>query len=225
MPLPLLIDVSPMDTLLDDEFYESLDLYEPKARGFQEVAARHIPPKWTTSRKGIWCMCRPDDVRLPEQGWKIHVSSTPNDAAAVLSIATRLFVRQGTAFKFAIDEFILSLQNGKSWSRGGSGKFITGYPADARSASRCSIFCAIRCAGTTVPTSCRTGGTRTAAWSTIDTAASRRDSGSRPGGRESICSACPAADFTRTFGNRTSIFPKKFRISFRTRPITGTSRR
>ena len=131
MPLPLLVDVSPMDTLLDDEFYESLDLYEPKARGFQEVAARHLPPKWTTSRKGIWCMCRPDDVRLPEQGWKIHVSSTPNDAAAVLSIATRLFVRQGTAFKFAIDEFILSLQNGKSWSRGGSGKFITGYPADA----------------------------------------------------------------------------------------------
>lgn len=131
MPLPLLVDVSPMDTLMDDEFYESLDLYEPKARGFQDVAARHLPPKWTMSRKSIWCMCRPNDVRLPEQGWKIHVSSTPNDAPAVLSIATRLFVRQGTAFKFAIDEFILSLQNGKSWSRGGSGKFITGYPADA----------------------------------------------------------------------------------------------
>ncbi len=129
--MPLLIDVSPMDTLMDDEFYESLELYEPKTRGFQEVTARHLPSQWTMSHKGIWCMCRPDDVRLPEQGWKIHVSSTPNDAPAVLSIATRLFVRQGTAFKFAIDEFILSLQNGKSWSRSGSGKFITGYPADA----------------------------------------------------------------------------------------------
>ena len=223
--MPLLIDVSPMDTLMDDEFYESLELYEPKTRGFQEVTARHLPSQWTMSHKGIWCMCRPDDVRLPEQGWKIHVSSTPNDAPAVLSIATRLFVRQGTAFKFAIDEFILSLQNGKSWSRSGSGKFITGIRRTPRSAARCSIFFAIRCTGTTVPTSCRTGVTRTAGWSTIDTAASRRTSALPPGGRESICFACPAASFARTFGSHTSIFPQKFPISFRTRLITKTGRR
>lgn len=72
-------------------------------------------------------------MRLAGQGWKLHVSATAADGAAVLRAALPVLRDHGTHFKFLVDEWALAMTSGKLWPRGSSGKFITVYPADSDS--------------------------------------------------------------------------------------------
>jgi hypothetical protein len=114
----------------DLEFFEPLERYRARADDFLEPLRRIIPVTWRLSRKSIWLHCSPPGIELPAHGWKIHLSATPANSPAVLTTAARLLVRAEVPFKFAADKAILLLLNGKRWSRGGAGKFVTIYPAD-----------------------------------------------------------------------------------------------
>ncbi|HEY0515126.1 MAG TPA: class III lanthionine synthetase LanKC [Thermoanaerobaculia bacterium] len=114
----------------DAEFFEPLERYLARAGDFLEPVRRIVPDDWRLSRKSIWLHCSPPGVELPPHGWKIHLSATPANSPAVLTTAARLLVRAEVPFKFAADKAILLLLNGKRWSRGGAGKFVTIYPAD-----------------------------------------------------------------------------------------------
>ncbi len=127
----LIVNIDPSYAIIDDEFYESLDTYEPRPT-FSELAARYMPSDWELIRSGVWYVCRScRRSPLPEHGWKIHVSSTLADAPAVLTIVLQLCVRNDATLKFLLDDFIMALQNSKAWSRGSSGKFMTVYPTTA----------------------------------------------------------------------------------------------
>lgn len=117
-------------TAVDREFFEPFDRRDIDARDFVEPLRRIVPERWQVRRSGLWMHCSPPGVRLPAQGWKIHVSSVASTARIVLSIAAATLVASGVAFKFAADTRVLSALNGKRWPRGGSGKFITVYPRD-----------------------------------------------------------------------------------------------
>ncbi|HEX7288903.1 MAG TPA: class III lanthionine synthetase LanKC [Candidatus Angelobacter sp.] len=124
---------NPLYRLLDKDYYESFDSYVPRGADFHEPVRAMLPPGWRIQRRGIWFHCGNPDNVLPLQGWKIHVSATPDNANEVLSrVSSILFRRKDTDFKFALDASLLFLLNSKNWSRGGSGKFITIYPADNR---------------------------------------------------------------------------------------------
>jgi hypothetical protein len=62
------------------------------------------------------------------QGWKIHISSSLGNALDILNAVAPLLDEQDVSFKFALDNYILSMMNGKLWGRQGAGKFITIYP-------------------------------------------------------------------------------------------------
>ncbi|MDZ7344133.1 MAG: mercuric reductase, partial [candidate division KSB1 bacterium] len=92
-----------------------------------------LPDGWQFSRKGTWYVCNPPDDRfnhLPMQGWKIHVSSSINNAGDILRAIVPILARDNINFKFALDLRILALMNSKGWARQGAGKFITIYPLD-----------------------------------------------------------------------------------------------
>lgn len=72
----------------------------------------------------------PDDPALPGQGYKIHVSSTTEDAERVVDLVTEYCVRERVAHKFLPTHRIHLLNNGKYARRGSSGKLLTLYPAD-----------------------------------------------------------------------------------------------
>jgi serine/threonine protein kinase len=120
----------------DQEYFEPLERYGARVDDFLNPVRRLLPSSWRIGRKGIWFNCSPPDLELRPQGWKIHLSATPANAPAVLTLAARLLVREGVAFKFAADKMILMLLNGKRWSRGGAGKFVTIYPADTGQCGR-----------------------------------------------------------------------------------------
>ncbi len=69
-----------------------------------------------------------------EQGWKLHVSTIPVEAPALLDTIMPLLRRTGVSFKLARDESLLRQLNEGSFGATQIGKFLTIYPATNRSA-------------------------------------------------------------------------------------------
>ncbi|MCB0910199.1 MAG: class III lanthionine synthetase LanKC [Propionibacteriaceae bacterium] len=98
--------------------------------GEQRFQTAELPPGWLVRRWGGWEGWTPRDWQPRLQGWKIHVSATPDCAAETLARTTALCVERMVAFKFLPDLSGLVDTNAKQQDRGGSGKFITIYPDD-----------------------------------------------------------------------------------------------
>ncbi|MFD3533011.1 class III lanthionine synthetase LanKC [Streptomyces sp. NPDC058664] len=94
------------------------------------AAGRPCPPGWRRRANGLWVVVEPEGGRLPEQGWKIHVSATAADADAVCDLVSEFCLGRGVTFKFLRSTAALRLLNSKYADRGGSGKLLTLYPAD-----------------------------------------------------------------------------------------------
>jgi serine/threonine protein kinase len=119
-------------TLSDGLFYEPfpsgyqpLDHYQGLVQGLIDRLAND----WLITRDGVWFHVHPKRYDLPLQGWKIHVSATPTNGAAILKDVATIALSENVSFKFAIDENMLATLGSKGWPRGGSGKFITIYPS------------------------------------------------------------------------------------------------
>ncbi|MFE5808056.1 class III lanthionine synthetase LanKC [Streptomyces sp. NPDC056491] len=100
------------------------------------AALAPVPAGWQTHRSGDWLALRPVDVRLPPQGWKIHVSACLDNAESVLERVHRYCVDRRIAFKFVPSRYLLHLRNAKYADRAASGKFLTVYPADEEQCRR-----------------------------------------------------------------------------------------
>jgi tRNA A-37 threonylcarbamoyl transferase component Bud32 len=111
----------------DSEWYESLDRYQPTDE-LLCVARSVIPPTWQLRRNSKWFYLSPPEVKLPHQGWKIHISATVTNCEEVLRSVAMICRERETAFKFTIDRFLVHLMATKAWSRESAGKFITIYP-------------------------------------------------------------------------------------------------
>ncbi|MGI8793335.1 MAG: class III lanthionine synthetase LanKC [Acidimicrobiales bacterium] len=98
---------------------------------FMTTARANLGSSWTLTQTGHWTFCHPARALcpLPTQGWKFHVSATPENGERILGKVTAAMARTQTPFKFLQDPSLLAFSNGKRWRRGHSGKFITVYPA------------------------------------------------------------------------------------------------
>ena len=121
-------------TLTDDRFYEPLETYYQPSQDYVDIVEgvfKEFPDAWGIKRDGFWFHVHPQrQYRLPLQGWKVHVSATIYNGASILERAARMALKNDVPFKFALDRDVLSTMSSKMWPRGGSGKFITMYPAD-----------------------------------------------------------------------------------------------
>ncbi|NEE23579.1 phosphotransferase, partial [Streptomyces sp. SID7499] len=91
---------------------------EPPADGWRRVSG------------GLWTSLLPEDREPAGQGWKIHVSTVPEEAEETLLDTARICRAHRVPFKFLRSERALLLMSGKYMSRAGAGKFITLYPPD-----------------------------------------------------------------------------------------------
>jgi tRNA A-37 threonylcarbamoyl transferase component Bud32 len=114
----------------DKRFNEPLDLRPVESADFLDVVSPLLDENWKIARKGVWINFHDRRSSLPLQGWKIHLSCVPLDARRLLEAVAAHLVGRGVSFKFLADAKTLRMTNAKSWTRGGSGKFITVYPAD-----------------------------------------------------------------------------------------------
>ncbi|WP_433871268.1 class III lanthionine synthetase LanKC [Saccharopolyspora sp. CA-218241] len=122
---------------------EDLELYSLADRFFYEAPSRWRAAEstfdraengdrdgWTRGGNGDWCMFRPVDLELPDQGWKIHISATPENAEHVLDVVARYCFGAGIAFKFLRTERLVTAYSLKYAPRSASGKLLTLYPVD-----------------------------------------------------------------------------------------------
>jgi hypothetical protein len=90
---------------------------------------RPAPEGWRRADQEAWVCLQPDTVALPPQGWKIHVSSTAEQADRVVDEVWNYCVTRKIPFKFLRCRTTFLLVNGKPADRSASGKLVTLYPA------------------------------------------------------------------------------------------------
>ncbi|MBS2964117.1 class III lanthionine synthetase LanKC [Actinocrinis puniceicyclus] len=113
----------------DPVFYDTPERWQRAVADFPATAAA-VPAGWTRAWHGLWCVCQPDGARLPVQGWKIHVSATPDNAERIVDTVYEYCIGRRVAFKFLRGPAALLMQNSKYAPRGASGKLLTLYPVD-----------------------------------------------------------------------------------------------
>jgi Lanthionine synthetase C-like protein/Protein kinase domain len=118
-------------TITHPERYTSLDTYTSTRADFRNFVKDLVPDGWKVSESpGVWCEVHAPAGRMPDGGFKIHLSTAHDRAKEVLGTVVPILVEEGVTFKVLVDEMILDLGNSTFWSRGACGKFMTIYPAD-----------------------------------------------------------------------------------------------
>lgn len=116
----------------DQRFYEQNYAHYRPSDEFIALIKRMLEERaapWKTHRADVWTHVIPPVSDLLTQGWKIHVSANEANCRDILVKIAALAFEEGVQFKFANDINTLKLMTSKRWPRGGSGKFITLYPA------------------------------------------------------------------------------------------------
>lgn len=88
-----------------------------------------LPAGWRKQRSGVWIACR-TGRELPEQGWKVHVSATADEAAHVIDVVAHECFARNLDFKFLRSAEAHLIVNSKGAPRGSSGKLVAIYPRD-----------------------------------------------------------------------------------------------
>ncbi|WBB58431.1 class III lanthionine synthetase LanKC [Streptomyces sp. WMMC500] len=114
--------------LADRNFYDEPDGRATEDGAYQQ-AVKPVPHGWRTLRKGPWFNYLCEAFPLRKQGWKIHVSARLENAQEVLDVTSGYCLDKQISFKFLVNRTAFVRRNLKYADRGGSGKFITIYPA------------------------------------------------------------------------------------------------
>ncbi|MFE9568178.1 class III lanthionine synthetase LanKC [Streptomyces sp. NPDC006692] len=96
-----------------------------------ELTGRGAPEGWTLSHDDAWSHFAPVGHEFPEQGWKVHVSVVPREAAEVMDVVAKHCLGRRLPFKVLTGPRTHQRMNSKYAPRGSSGKLITIYPSDS----------------------------------------------------------------------------------------------
>ena len=83
---------------------------------------------WLVKEDKYWTYILFNPQTLPNQGWKIHLSTQLTESQALLDKVSEYLISKKVSFKFVPSYDALLLKNSKYANRSESGKFITIYP-------------------------------------------------------------------------------------------------
>ncbi|MDN3354126.1 class III lanthionine synthetase LanKC [Actinomadura sp. DC4] len=118
--------------IADPDYYEPWDKADPGPR----FDAGVMPPGWTRLDDGAWTHWGRAGLVVPDQGWKIHVSSSLPNAQHVLAVVSAVAVESGVPFKHLAGRNTFLMAHDKHANRVQSGKFCTLYPPTEQCALR-----------------------------------------------------------------------------------------
>ncbi|UED81663.1 class III lanthionine synthetase LanKC [Lysinibacillus sp. CD3-6] len=110
----------------NSEYYGEMEIKEKE----DTYQLSDIPDNYSviSDSDSIWKFYHVKDAILPEQGWKIHVTSLLEDSNIILEKVARLCIAKNIEFKHLKDKYSMLALNSKNANRASSGKFITIYP-------------------------------------------------------------------------------------------------
>ncbi|MCT3033272.1 class III lanthionine synthetase LanKC [Pediococcus pentosaceus] len=109
-------------------FYSKEESLIDKAKGF--TTAPYDKNEWQAEIDNYWHRMSHKSSKLPDQGWKIHISANIEDAQEVLIDISEYLIKKKVSFKFVPSFNDLLTTYSKSGNRVEAGKFITIYPKD-----------------------------------------------------------------------------------------------
>jgi tRNA A-37 threonylcarbamoyl transferase component Bud32 len=118
----------------DRHYYDRLAGADP-ADDFP-LAHGPVPDGFTRTVGEEWVRVIPDEIDLPGQGWKVHVSAIPGNADEILARTWTYLCGHRIGFKFLRGIDLLVRRNSKHSPRERGGKFIAVYPVDEASLDR-----------------------------------------------------------------------------------------
>jgi hypothetical protein len=127
-----------MNELLFEEFCLADPVFfdtQSRTDGARSVFAQSrgpVPDGWQRFERDVWVHLLPVGHRMPQQGWKVHVSACLDNAARVLDTTHRYCLANRVPFKFLLGRNVLRAHNQKYAPRSASGKLVTIYPAAGR---------------------------------------------------------------------------------------------
>ncbi|WP_193614094.1 class III lanthionine synthetase LanKC [Nocardioides lijunqiniae] len=92
-----------------------------------DLADREAPDGWSRRTDSEWVNILPPQP-LPMQGWKVHVTATPEVAESTLQTCWDYCTSHDLGFKFLKSNEVVFLRSSKYGDRSASGKFVTIYP-------------------------------------------------------------------------------------------------
>lgn len=98
------------------------------SKAIEQVLTELLPADWQLVPYNIWLGAAPAEDQTPEQGFKIHLSTTRADMIQLLRAALPLCIARQCAFKVISRYDLATHMASKSVSRGAAGKFVTIYP-------------------------------------------------------------------------------------------------
>lgn len=117
-------------TLVNSQFFDSPNKLAGGSN-YLEKLSKHFSEDVEVLLEGFWAYVSigpAADQFLPEQGFKVHLSATIENAEQILESAYPILYQYKIPFKFAPTAAKLAFLNSKTSSRSSSGKFITAYP-------------------------------------------------------------------------------------------------
>ncbi|NUR26598.1 MAG: hypothetical protein HOV83_12260 [Catenulispora sp.] len=105
------------------------------AEEVERLVAAHAEQAGTAVRVEpgpVWLMVRPSGARIPEQGWKLHVSSRVSTLGATADVIVPVLLAEGCAFKIARSSEALARLNDGTTTPSSIGKAFTVYPEQGR---------------------------------------------------------------------------------------------
>lgn len=96
----------------------------------QEIKAKNLPPiyRTITEESSPWVYYHNKNEILPDQGWKIHISTGINEFSETLDNSLEVIYKYEVSFKHLKTFNELFKSNSKHSNRASSGKFIVVYP-------------------------------------------------------------------------------------------------
>ena len=88
--------------------------------------------RFLIDRGPVWLRVLPEDYRLPEHGWKLHVSARAANFAELIGTLVPLLINEACPFKLARSASVLSRINEGRQSPAAVGKAVTVYPDQRR---------------------------------------------------------------------------------------------
>ncbi|WKG33419.1 class III lanthionine synthetase LanKC [Priestia aryabhattai] len=103
--------------------------YNVATKDNQKLLKLNTPPKGYAVIDGEhWVNVLVKNEIIPNQGWKIHISTNIEEAQKTLDIVSKVLMDISVSFKYVKSITELLLKDSKYSDRGSSGKFITIYP-------------------------------------------------------------------------------------------------
>ena len=94
------------------------------------------PEGWEVTENDQWKFYFPTDAELPDEGWKIHISTVLDEADQALDIVSEICRQNSIGFKFTPTREMLAFKLSKNVSRSAAGKFCCLYPRDEEECGR-----------------------------------------------------------------------------------------